>query len=247
MGLASLAPAEVVARFESLGGGTAVEGAWGLGCEFGFIQRRCGIEPLGLLRWASIAPTSLIAALESRFAGIDEPDHLVVEPTGEGVDWGFTQKLYGIVNGHSGHSLASVSRPEALRRICQQLRFLSRKLIGDLENDEKIFVYRMIEHEIDDSLLDRLARAVASYGRNRFLFVRKAPDRKRRFSIEVIRPGFMVGYIDRFASDLHGDNPQGWEVVCRAALLASGAWRDGMAPHDSMNIVQAEADRSALV
>jgi tetratricopeptide (TPR) repeat protein len=214
-------PAAIAAQFESLGGGTAVEGAWGFGCEFGFFQRGANIEPIGLLRWASIAPTSLAAALEARFAGIDTPADLTIRAS-IGDFWGFAQNRYGIAADHTGLSIASMSAEEAQRRVCRHLGFLSRKLISDLENDEKIFVYRVINHEISEGLLDRLAQAVASYGRNRFLFVRQTPENKRRFTVEVVRPGFMIGYIDRFASDERGANLEGWEIICRAALLARG-------------------------
>jgi tetratricopeptide (TPR) repeat protein len=217
--LASSSPAEIAARFESLGGGTAVEGAWGLGCEFAFFQRDAGVDQIGLLRWASIAPTSLAAALENRFDGIEAPDDLTIQAAPH-EDWGFSQSRYGIVSDHTG--LVSVSAADVQRLVCKSLEFLARKLISDLESDEKIFVYRVIKHEIEEGLLDRIARAIASYGRNRFLFVRKTPENKRHFSIDIVRPGFMIGYIDRFCTDGHGENYEGWEMVCRAALLASG-------------------------
>ena len=63
--LARFTSADVASRFESLGGGSGSEGAWSLGCEFAFFQRHAGIEPAGLLRWASIGPASLAAALEA--------------------------------------------------------------------------------------------------------------------------------------------------------------------------------------
>jgi hypothetical protein len=219
--LVAATPAAIAARFESLGGGMAVEGAWGFGCEFGFFQRSVGVEPISLLRWASIAPTSLAAALEARFAGIDVPANLTIRASvADG--WGYTQNRYGIAADHTGLSITSVSAEDAQRRVCRHLGYLSRKLIGDLATDEKIFVYRVVQHEIDEGLLDRLAQAIASYGRNKFLFVRKTPEDKRHFTIEVVRPGFMIGYIDRFATDERGPNLEGWEIVCRAALRVSG-------------------------
>jgi hypothetical protein len=47
-------------RFESLG----------MTCEFGLVQRQLGLEPLGLLRFASITPDNLIALLNSDLAGV---------------------------------------------------------------------------------------------------------------------------------------------------------------------------------
>src|SRR6202035_5517212 len=102
-----LSLAAVASRFESLGGGRAVEGGFAAGCEFGFFQRHAGVEPLGLLRWSSIAPTSLAAALESRFDGIDAADNVTVR-SASGKDWGFVQTRYGMIVDHTGLALTSV-------------------------------------------------------------------------------------------------------------------------------------------
>lgn len=50
----------LVARFESLGDN----------CEFGFVQRRSGVEDGGLLRWAVSPPEALLKAIRSRFSGV---------------------------------------------------------------------------------------------------------------------------------------------------------------------------------
>src|ERR1041385_7120891 len=59
--------AKIVAKFESLGDN----------CEFGFVQRHHGLEPGGLLRWASSTTLDgLVQALECRFAGLYQLDDL---------------------------------------------------------------------------------------------------------------------------------------------------------------------------
>src|SRR5579885_2880091 len=57
---AALPPDQLMMRFESLGEN----------CEFGLAQRRCGAEPLGLLRFASAPLEKLLAGLEGRFEGM---------------------------------------------------------------------------------------------------------------------------------------------------------------------------------
>src|SRR5216683_6255225 len=57
--LAGLSARELMYRFASLGDN----------CEFGLVQRRCGAEPLGLFRFATIGPESLVQLLE---AGLDD-------------------------------------------------------------------------------------------------------------------------------------------------------------------------------
>lgn len=220
----NISGAELAAHFESLGGGVETEGAWAFGCEFGFFQRHAGAEPISLLRWASIAPTSLAAALESRFDGIDAPDELVMREDQGVTDWAFNQSRYQMRVDHTNLPLARISRTDAHRRLCRLLGYLSEKLIRDLESDEKIFVYRVIGREIDDAVLDRLARAMASYGRNRFLFVKKATDVKTRFTVHQAKPGFFVGYIDRFSTESEfqpfDHNHLGWGKLCHAVFTS---------------------------
>ena len=61
------AVSEIAMRFESLGGGGLNENGWAFGCEFGYFQRHAGVEPLGLLRWASIAPEKSCCSSRCRF------------------------------------------------------------------------------------------------------------------------------------------------------------------------------------
>src|SRR5271157_2790486 len=97
----TLTNSELAALFESLGGGSLNANGWAFGCEFGFWQRSLGVEPLGLLRWASIAPNDLLRGLDSGFAGVDDiADIEAREHTGS--DWGITQRKYGMYLDHSG-------------------------------------------------------------------------------------------------------------------------------------------------
>jgi len=53
---------ELLRNFENLG----------CNCEFGLLQRYAGVESMGLLRWSSCSPKSVIAALENHFDGFRE-------------------------------------------------------------------------------------------------------------------------------------------------------------------------------
>ena len=48
----------------------------GFNCEFGFVQRQMGAEPIDLLRFAGIPLIRLIYGIDAEFAGLDEPDNL---------------------------------------------------------------------------------------------------------------------------------------------------------------------------
>jgi len=57
--IVGLSAQELMYRFESLGDN----------CEFGLVQRRCGAEPLGLFRFASIGTEQVARALEAGLEG----------------------------------------------------------------------------------------------------------------------------------------------------------------------------------
>ena len=75
-------------------------------------------------------------------------------------------------------------------------------------------------------MVSEIAAAVAQYGRNRFLFVRRNAPGEAPFTIYRVRAGFCIATIDRFAGDSSTltANPNGWEQVCRKALTAN--WHD---------------------
>src|SRR4029077_19430059 len=66
---ATLPPDQLMMRFESLGEN----------CEFGLAQRRCGAEPLGLLRFASAPLPVLLAGLRGRFEGMGDPEQIDIQ------------------------------------------------------------------------------------------------------------------------------------------------------------------------
>ena len=59
---AAMSDRELVVHFESLGDN----------CELGLVQRRAGVEPLGLLRFAGVPLRNLVRGLNARFANIAE-------------------------------------------------------------------------------------------------------------------------------------------------------------------------------
>jgi hypothetical protein len=230
-------PAQVTAQFESLGGGAlrndGWEFGWALGCEFGFIQKFAGINPLGLLRWASIDAEALITGLERDFHRADHPQELllrdVLNDDWGNVVWGVRQLTYRIRLDHTGEKVGT-DRELARRNICQRLAFLRRKLLGDLAAGEKIFVYRTFDGRLPDRTLERLATAVNRHGPNTLLYVTRASGSDQAFTVARVSPGLMIGYIDRFAvspEELRpSHNVEGWGALCRAAL---SCWEGGAA------------------
>jgi tetratricopeptide (TPR) repeat protein len=217
-----LPASELVLYFESLGGGGANEEGWGFGCEFGYFQREYGQEPLSLLRWASIGPDHLIRALNEDFAGFGNPDAIgLADDSGD--DWAVDDTVYHSRFDHTHLSRANVPRDEAKRLVAMRMKFLARKLVGDLQAGEKIFVYRVIDRELTQTTILRLAQAVNRFGRNIMLFVALADDDHPAFQVRHVHPGLMIGYIDFFRARggrFREWNHDGWLRLCREAVRA---------------------------
>lgn len=196
---------DLVLQFESIGDN----------CELGLVQRRVGVEPLGLLRFAGTPLRNLLRALAARFEHIDDPDHIRISPeNGE-----YMVKLTKYDFTYHAHVKIGDMDPAALHK--QQTRtvgFLARKLIADLENPSKILVFRQNEPMSAGDLVD-LRLALAAYGPARLLWVQAACPGHSPGSVELVDERLMVGYVRRLAArervqDLDLDS---WLTVLRRA------------------------------
>jgi hypothetical protein len=97
---------------------------------------------------------------------------------------------------------------------------LRRKLLEDLRDGNKVFVYRTFDHAVPPERLYAIADAIGHYGKARFLYVQLADAAHAPFSIEARRNNLMIGYIDAFAPQPDGliYNTDGWERLCRKVL-----------------------------
>jgi hypothetical protein len=210
---------DLVLQFESIGDN----------CELGLVQRRAGVEPLGLLRFAGAPLRNLIRALNAGFAHIADAGHVRVNAeNGE-----YMLKLTKFDFTYHAHVKVGDMEPEALRR--QQIRtigFLAAKLIADLENPSKILVFRQNEPLSGGDLVD-LRIALAAYGPNTLLWVQEACPGHPPGSVEVADERMMVGYVRRLAKretvpDL---DLESWLQVLRRAFAISRQARDGRLVH----------------
>jgi hypothetical protein len=164
----------------------------GRNCEFGLLQRYAGAEPLGLLRWSSVAVKPLIHALQERFEGFgtEEQSEIVIE---RGEYWIKDTKFK--ITSHTSIRDVKADIEYVRRKQLPHLKFLREGLIEKLENAEKIFVYQHRDLA-RDSILE-LHRAILSYGPNLLLCVRTATGSHMPGDIETVGDNLMVGYIDR--------------------------------------------------
>jgi len=205
---AALAPDALMLRFESLGEN----------CEFGLVQRRCGAEPLGLLRFASAPLPKLLAALRARFQGMGAPNNIVVELSSNGREYMVQDRAFGF-NYHAWVALGEQTPQEIHAREVRRVPFLIRKLIEDLTAGEKIFVYHGME-PLTLAAARNLAAALRGYGPGTLLWVERADADHQAGSVERIEAGLLKGHIDRFApgENAHDFSVESWTQLCQAAV-----------------------------
>jgi hypothetical protein len=200
-------------RFESLGDN----------CEFGLVQRRCGAEPLGLLRFANLELRQLLHGLELGFEGLGDRAGLEFWLSeGARREYVIRDRRYALVF-HTFLYQGEVSEDELLEKQSRRLGFLVRKLLQDLENGEKIFVCKRNIPLTAPEIL-ALHAALNRFGRNTLLWIVSADDNHSAGAVDQILPGLLRGYVARFApyENAHDLSLEPWLSVCvNAARLVA--------------------------
>ena len=192
----------------------------GENCEFGLVQRQCGAEPLGLLRFSSTFMRSLIRGLDTDFEGLGEPDDVEPYLSGESPrEYMIHEKRFGLVY-HSfiyegQRSIWLMREQEAAR-----LKYLRREFVDELTEGEKLFVYKRNAPVPDEEILP-LLMSLRRHGDNTLLWVVPTERNRPAGSVEVLMPGLLKGYIDRFAPEdnAHDFSFENWMKVCANALV----------------------------
>ncbi len=200
-----LALATLMMQFESLG----------QNCEFGLVQRCCGAEPLGLLRFASSPLPALLAGLAARFEGLGDPGQVEIRLAGD--EYLVIDRRFGLLY-HAWVKLGEAAPDEIRRREERRLPFLRQKLIEDLEEGRKIFVYHGME-KLPRPLMLRLLLAIRAYGPASLLWVELQDEAHPAGTVEPVTQGLLKAYIDRFApsENAHDLSLDSWIALCRNA------------------------------
>jgi tetratricopeptide (TPR) repeat protein len=198
---------ELMLCFESLGDN----------CEFGSVQRRAGAEPLGLLRFAAIGPENLAKALDSKFFGFGDPRNTAVDVHHNGEY--FLRDTRGLFAMHTFVQADTVDRDRFLAKQQSKMSFLRTKLIDDLQEGRKIFVYKDSARRLRGDDMIFLHRHLNDYGPGWILFVVESQGDAAPATVDLIGDRVMVGYIDRFASSasLTDISYNIWFDICRRA------------------------------
>ncbi|MGC8475808.1 MAG: hypothetical protein ACP5NP_05590 [Acetobacteraceae bacterium] len=213
--LTGLTAERFLLRFESLGDN----------CEFGLVQRRCGAEPLGLLRWAAITAAEVVRGLNEGFAGLGVPANMSVRLEGGAhPEYLIHDRAYAMTY-HSFLGPAEVTEPELIERQATRLRFLRRKLLEDLAEGRKIFIIKRNDGLAEAELLAVLAALRRHNPAARLLGVLPAGAEHPPGTVRVTPEGLICGYIERFAPPGAAQDfvLETWLALCvNAARLADG-------------------------
>lgn len=211
--LTGLPAAQFMLRFESLGDN----------CEFGLVQRRCGAEPLGLLRFSNITVPHLLRGLDDGFDGLGDPRNMEfwLHNT-DNPEYIVRDMSYGLVF-HTFLHPDDVAESELIARQVQRLRFLRRKFLEDLRIGEKIFVIKRNDPLSQTEALAVLAAIRRHAATARLLYVLPATATLPPGTVEPAADGLLCGYIDQFAPPDRAPelSLEPWLAVCvNAARLA---------------------------
>ena len=209
---------DILGCFESLGDN----------CEFGFVQRYFGVEPLGLLRFNWIEMNRLLLGLETGFHHLERPDNLSVK-TDQAGEYIVHDRTYGFAY-HTERYAGQTTEEELLRGETTRLTFLKRKLLEDLQDGEKIFVRKGHDSRDLDQVIPLYER-MRDLGPATLLWVVATDEESRAGSVEQIDDGLLRGHVRRFAKytfarEIAADS---WGRLCKAAYARTFAVELGAA------------------
>jgi hypothetical protein len=203
---------QMIMRFESLGDN----------CEFGLVQRVMGAEPLGLLRFSYIELRQLLRGLRCGFDRLGDPDTTEISIFGVDKEIVVSESLYGMTY-HTYQYESQIDLDTVHRQQVTRLSFLRRKLLEDIGNGEKIFVLKRTRPLRPEEVLPLYA-VLNELGRNWLLWMLPSDATHPPGTVELLLPGLLRGYIDRFApnENAHDLSFDAWTAVCKAAWRAVG-------------------------
>lgn len=182
-------PARFILSFESLGNN----------CEFGLVQRACGAEPfLSLLRFAGMELPTLCRALDLGMRDFGDPANVEIRPDDkprpEFVVHENRYRVFFHTFRHVDETNAELLHASESKRIA----YCARQFLKELRWGNKILVIKRNDPLQEDEILPLFA-ALSVYGPNVLLWVVPADAAHAPGSVEVVEPGLLKGYIDRFA------------------------------------------------
>ena len=185
----------------------------GENCELALAQRHYGVElPLSLLRWSGTTYENVTRGLECRFAGLGDPATTTVAWID--IDYRIQTPYLRL------HTTVIEPRDEQgvselLHHGCATLRLLRRKLLRDIADARRIFVFKSADPGFGVAEMHRLHAAMRAIGPASLLCVtRKDPVQGCR--VEKLAEGLYAGRLERFVLP-HGPFDE-WAALCSETL-----------------------------
>ena len=204
---AGVLPERLVTAFESLGHS----------CDFGFFQRECGAEPLGLLRFSGIPTPNLVDALVGRFSELGAAGNVTASAH---ADWGgeymVVDQAYGLVS-HTSVREGQAAPEQLVAREVWRMPFLKRLFLEVLDGGLRTFVLRRPDG-IHRSEALAVAAALRLHGDNVVLWATEDGGLQPG-SIEFILPYLILGQLD-ITLGRGSASIQAWLSICLNAYLA---------------------------
>lgn len=164
----------------------------GCNCEFGFVQRRRGVEPLSLFRWTAITPENLARLLGCDMAGYERPEiySLRGNPARE---YHLYEEAFGTET-HTGVNQGDIPPDEFLARLTRRQGFLKRKFLADAAEGRKIFLYKA-DHPLSEEQMAGMERELTRLGVRHCFFVMPSGETHAPGTVEIVSPNRTTGYL----------------------------------------------------
>jgi hypothetical protein len=191
--------------------------SFGNDCEFGFVQRKCGAEVLGLFRFSNPSHRVILRGIESNFVGFGKNAIVELDSQKPRREWIVADRENGLRQ-HTyiweGDQVEAIVQNQQLKRF----RFLSEKMADNLADGSKILVIKSGNGDLSRDSVTMIARALRKRGPNWLLWVEPGDAVGR---VDVPMEGLLHATIDRLT--VQPNAPQfslaGWLSVMSEAWI----------------------------
>jgi hypothetical protein len=231
-------PARLLLQFASIG----------TYCEFGFVQRHFGAEPLDLMRFAGVELDGLMQALACDFEGLGDSQYMRFQRWPG--DYVVFDSRFGL-HTHTYIPPDSMSVERFMQRASGSWRFLVRKFREDA-GGERILV-RTAPHPVAPGRIRDLHHALQRYGPAVLLHVSQARDEQEAGVVEWLDDRLMLATIGRLGTPAEAGWTSRfayaeWLAICRRAFaLHDEAKRTSRSVRQRSNRLETITDPAKLL
>ena len=181
-------PDVLAAGFESLG----------IDCEFGNVQKFCGVDRESLFRSASLPYGSLLSLLENRLSRLSNLKLWRVFPHAVSREWWMGFREGGIYY-HSSKNFDDSSAEEVGNFEFPRIEAMVARFKEDLQNAERTYV-RCEPGKTREEIV-AVFKALRQHGRHTLVWVDETSDPSRLGKVEVLQEGLLLGFFEKLSKN----------------------------------------------